>query len=141
MKALEQEVIRLREAETRLVGRNQALQARVGQLEQTLAVHAIPIPQHESDLLSPAVPGDVTSTGLVPAATDTLLSAPPAQVTLQDDGSGGHKLSVDMPPLATMSSPTNLIYQTEPFTFKDSRPNWSDEVSSGTIAEYQIRHC
>lgn len=94
MKALEKEVVRLREVETRIVREKDALMARVNALEHTLSLHAIPIPT-------------ATDNGLT-AFIDESLREQTANVTLRHDGTHRQVLSVEMPSFTpTMSTRTN----------------------------------
>lgn len=94
MKALETEVVRLREAETRMVWEKDALQARVSALEHTLSLHAISVP----------TPMDDSLTGFI----DESLREGTANVTLRNDGSNNRVLSVEMPSFASnMSTRSN----------------------------------
>lgn len=90
MKALEKEVVRLREVESRMVGEKDALQARVGALEHTLSLHAIPIP--------------TTSDNDLTASIDRSLREQTANVTLRNDSPNGRALSVEMPSLTSNMS-------------------------------------
>ena len=83
MKALEQEVVRLREVETRMVREKEALHVRINTLEQTLSLHAIPLPA--------ATDHNPTSAG------EDFLSGQTAHVTLRNRGANGQELHVDMP--------------------------------------------
>lgn len=87
MKALEKEVVRLRETETRMVWEKDALQARVSALEHTLSLHAISVPTPMDDSLT--------------AFIDESLREQTANVTLRNDGSNNRVLSVEMPSFAS----------------------------------------
>ena len=89
MKALEKEVVRLREVERRMVWEEDALQARVGFLEQTLSSHAIPVPTATDHNLT--------------ASIDDAFCEQTANVTLRND-SNGQVLRVEMPSFASHTS-------------------------------------
>lgn len=95
MKALEKEVVRLREVETRMMGEKDALQVRVGALEHTLSLHALPIPTATDNNLT--------------AFIDQALRQQTANVILRNDGPDGRALSVEMPPF-TSNMPTRLSH-------------------------------
>ncbi len=82
MKALEQEVVRLREVETRLAWDKEGLQRRIGALERTLTLHDIPLPTITPRKYSPD-PG-----GPYPGQT--------AHVTLSNDEFAGQRLQINM---------------------------------------------
>ncbi|KAI9880840.1 MAG: hypothetical protein M1830_010435 [Pleopsidium flavum] len=91
MKALEQEVVRLREVETQMIRQNEALQGRVNALERTLFMNAIPAP--------PDMDANIDS------VVDDFLRGQTAKVTLRNDGVDGERLHVHMPSPALEVSP------------------------------------
>jgi len=117
MKALEKEVVRLREVESRMVWEKDALQARVGTLEHTLSLHAITIPT--------ATDNDLT------AFIDQSLREQTANVTLRNDGPNGRALSVEMPSFT--SNMSTRLSQRPNASFSDYQVfnyNHVDEPSS-----------
>lgn len=119
MKALEKEVVRLREVESRMVWEKDALQARVGTLEHTLSLHAIPIP------IPTATDNDLT------AFIDQSLREQTANVTLRNDGPNGRALSVEMPSFT--SNMSTRLSQRPNASFSDYQVlnyNHVDEPSS-----------
>ncbi len=122
MKALEQEVIRLREVETHMVGQKETLQSRVNALEHTLFINAIPAP--------PDTDKNTSST------VNDYFHGQAAKVTLRNDGVNGERLHVHIPSSAPDVSP-NLDQRAnasvvESQAFDSSESNWfTDSYKDG----------